>query len=159
MSKGPGDLGLHLQLRALRPNAASQIQTLLSNIEKTYPKCDAEPILLELLDPYLALGQELRFKNKPTEAIKAYVKGLKGVRYKIVANPPLDEKGKLQFEVTRWGMPDRLVFMTLLRIHDAYLKLAPELCPAVRGYAETAYTIIAGESDTFNTVTELLKGR
>ncbi|KND88680.1 Protein unc-45 [Tolypocladium ophioglossoides CBS 100239] len=135
-------------LKGHRATNFSKAQRLLKQLEETYPMTEANAVRLELWDPYFALGAYLLSTNQPADAVKMIVKGFEALGYIITACPPIGNAKPPQLKVKRWGIAKDYTPQAFLDLFEAYKKLAPELCPTARQYAEVAYSMVVGERET-----------
>ncbi|KAL7622761.1 hypothetical protein AAE478_006439 [Parahypoxylon ruwenzoriense] len=144
------DLNSDLDSVIKGPRSNAQIwraQGLLKQLENTYPT-SSTPLRFELAESYYWLGFALIEEGKLTKALEMHINGLEALGFKVIACPPRKDTKKPKFEIQRWGMPNDSTFVAFLSISDTYKTLEPELCEAAKHYAETAYSICIGESDT-----------
>ncbi|GKT53773.1 TPR domain-containing protein [Colletotrichum tofieldiae] len=135
-------------MRACRtPAHENKVLKLLSQVEGTYPGGKGT-LRLETWEIYLALGQKRADRGKPTEGLDMIIKGLEALGFEIVAFPPGKTSGKPTLEIKSWGQANEYLVSVFLSMFHAYKVLAPELCEAAKGYAETVYAITHGEKDT-----------
>ncbi|OHW93532.1 TPR domain protein [Colletotrichum incanum] len=143
---------LKKSMRACRtPAHENKVLRLLSQVESTYPGGKETPHL-ETWEIYLALGQKRTDRRKLTEGLELIIKGLEALGFEIVAFPRGKASGKPTLEIKSWGQVNECLVSAFLSMFHAYKVLAPELCEAAKGYAETVYAITFGEKDTIGTL-------
>ncbi|KZL69058.1 tpr domain-containing protein [Colletotrichum incanum] len=143
---------LKKSMRACRtPAHENKVLRLLSQVESTYPGGKEAPHL-ETWEIYLALGQKRTDRRKLTEGLELIIKGLEALGFEIVAFPRGKASGKPTLEIKSWGQVNKCLVSAFLSMFHAYKVLAPELCEAAKGYAETVYAITFGEKDTIGTL-------
>ncbi|KID83169.1 TPR domain protein [Metarhizium guizhouense ARSEF 977] len=116
-------------------------QRLLKELEATYPDTEGNKIRLDLWDPYFALGAYLLLVDRQSEAIEMIAKGFEALDYGITACPQ-------RLHIERWGVMNDFVPWAFVNLFKAYTKIAPDLCKTAKKYAETAYSMVVGESET-----------
>ncbi|KAF6808438.1 tpr domain protein [Colletotrichum plurivorum] len=129
------------------PTQESKAERLLAQLETCYP--DREGALrLELWDSYLALGQKRLERGKAAEAFELIVKSFEALGYILVASPPTRVRGKLKFEIKKWGQINDHVVVAFLEMFQACKIIAPELCELMKVHARTVYAVCVGEKET-----------
>lgn len=127
----------------------SLAKTILEKLEKTYPATAAGDLRFDLRDPYITLGYALLLKRKPAEAIRAFVRSLEVIGYRIVAPSSIQWQDRSRFEVEKWGVGERGVADTFFAIHVAYKMLNYHgLCGDAKKYVKISYRIAVGEDET-----------
>lgn len=119
----------------------SKARVLLTKLEATYPSMESSKIRPELCNSYFGLGGKLLSMSRPTEAIEMMAKGFQALDYDITASSRqlhIKQWGAIKWWSGPWGI-------LLL----AYMQVAPQLCKAVKKYAEIEYSTAVGESETF----------
>ena len=125
----------------------------IEKMEKTFPATNGSSIRMELWEPCLALAYALRSVGKLTDAAKMAVKGLENLGFTITARPPTGKNGPTpRLEVERWGMASEMTPDAFLLLAEACEEFAPELCGRAKRYAEIAYSMVVGESETIGDV-------
>ncbi|KAI0451850.1 hypothetical protein F5B21DRAFT_516392 [Xylaria acuta] len=148
-----GDLKVVLDNAVGNPSADPmfllRIPRLLKQADTTYPKREGA-MRPEVADTYFVLGNLLLSLNRPCDAARAIVKGLEALQFDIVACPP--QSGNKKLEIRRWGYVHTGSVIGLVRLHEAYKIIAPELCPKAKRYAKTIYSICTGTDVTIGDV-------
>ncbi|KAI0160748.1 TPR domain protein [Xylariaceae sp. FL1272] len=135
--------------RNTEPMLPQQIVKLYGHVDKTYPASEGS-VRLELADVFLVAGSLLASAG-PLDAIKYVTKGLEALGYDIVTTP-MQQGGAPHMHIKRWGLPVYHSVNALACLHTAYKAVAPALCPKVREYALTLYTVCTGSGDGFGEV-------
>ncbi|KAI1134103.1 hypothetical protein F5Y05DRAFT_422891 [Hypoxylon sp. FL0543] len=132
---------------------------ILNCLRQTYPTGPAARLLprLEIWFPYLQVGRLLLQKDRPRRGLDMLVRSLESLGFVVVAYLAKTADGRENtdnavFEVREWGQVNDYVVAAFFQIMKAYEKLAPELCEAVVGYANVAYSICVGENESIHTI-------
>ncbi|RYC54885.1 hypothetical protein CHU98_g11326 [Xylaria longipes] len=131
------------------PALLAKIPRLLKQVDTTYPKREGA-VHPEVADIHFLLGYLLLSLNRPNDGAEAIIKGLEAFGFDIVACPP--QSGNKKLEIRRWGLVDSGSVRALLRLHEAYKTIAPELCPKAKHYAKIIYSICTGTDVTIGDV-------
>ncbi|KAB5582423.1 TPR domain protein [Coniochaeta sp. 2T2.1] len=125
----------------------------LEQLEQTYSAAAKKPgaVRFELWEAYFALGIACLVKGRHLEAVDSILKGFEALGFIITASP---RRGKVKsqearLKIDQWGVAMDVSINAFLHLSDAYQAVAPQLFPVARKYAETAYTIVVGEKETF----------
>ncbi|KAI0003152.1 TPR domain protein [Xylariaceae sp. FL0662B] len=128
-------------------------QALLNKLQATYATSESESeetAYRDIWDLYISLGTVRSEKDQPAKAVAVSVKGLEALGYKVEAYLSTnDDAEERKFEIERWGQPVESAMRAFIQIFEAYQKLAPELCAAVRQCAAIAFSICFGDDGNF----------
>ncbi|KAG8412912.1 hypothetical protein J3458_013334 [Metarhizium acridum] len=119
----------------------SRAKLLLEKLEKTYPPTDGAHLRLELWNPYFALGAHLLLVDRPSDAVEMIAKGFEALDFRMTASSQ-------RLDIEKWGVVNDFVPCAFANLFKAYIEIAPELCKPAEEYAEIAYSIVVGESET-----------
>lgn len=128
---------------------------LLDDLKKTYPESNSpEPPHLEICSTCFAMAMKYNQCGELRKTVDMLLQGLRALGYELTAvwrprdNNAVSGSGA-QFEIKRWGLAHDTVPWALVNLYTASKSMAPSLSPRIRDYAQTAYSIVVGESVTF----------
>ncbi|KAI0550313.1 hypothetical protein F4679DRAFT_594767 [Xylaria curta] len=131
------------------PAILAKILGLLKQADTTYPSREGA-IRLEVSETYIMVGPAFLLIRQPYDGAEVILKGLEALGFDIVACPP--QSGNKKLEIRRWGFSNAYSMIALVRLHEAYKMIAPELCPKVKQYTRTIYRIIIGSDVTIGSL-------
>lgn len=127
----------------------------LDDLKETYPESHfAELPRLEICSTCFAMAMKYNQRGELRETVDMLLQGLRALGYEIAAVwRPRDKNAAsasgAQFEIKRWGLAHDTVPWALVNLYMASKSMAPSLSPRIRDYAQRAYSIVVGESETF----------
>ncbi|KAM3445863.1 hypothetical protein NHJ13734_000040 [Beauveria thailandica] len=127
---------------------------LLNQIIDTYTASySAELPRPDLLSLYLAMTCKYSQQGDISKSMDLLLQGLSAFGYDIKAVwPTIDSASSssiAKFEIKRWGMADVTIIEALLCLYVSSTVMAPSLSQRILRYAQTAYSILVGEMETF----------
>ncbi|ATY63752.1 TPR domain [Cordyceps militaris] len=131
---------------------------LIDEVKATYPASyPAEVPRLELPTPCFTAAMEHSERANLDKTVDMLLEGLEALGYEITAVWPLRARDAVgppssQFEVKKWGLAHDTVPWALFNLHLASKFIAPELSQRILQYAQTAYSMVVGEKETFGTI-------
>lgn len=81
-------------------------------------------------------------KRGPMDIVNAIAAALRGAGFVV-------SHSRDHFEIEQWGMLQPRLPKVLGELHEAYRKVNPQVCPAIKKYARTAFLVMTGEDETF----------
>lgn len=136
----------------------------LRRLEQTYPASATAPgaVRLDVWEPYYGLGVAHLAKGAHLQAIDWSIRALEALGFVIAACPRAGGEAKEarrqtrpSLHIARWGLATESAVVVFLYMADAYQSLAPELSAVARRYAETVYTMVAGQETFLDTYPDL----
>ncbi|KAM3550201.1 hypothetical protein MY1884_008369 [Beauveria asiatica] len=128
---------------------------LLNQVKDTYTASySTELPRIELPRLYLSIATEYYQRGDLGKSVDLLLQGLSALGYDIKSVwPTIDSADSVvpisQFEVKRWGMADAMAVEALVCLYVASTAMAPSLSRRILWYAQTAYSIVVGEMETF----------
>ncbi|TQV94242.1 TPR domain-containing protein [Cordyceps javanica] len=139
-------------------NTLTKRLRLLDELKKTYSASyPAEVPRLELAHTYFSTSRDYNQIGKLGKTVDALLDGLGALGYEITAVWPVrgraaDIVPTTLFEIKQWGLVDTTVPWALFNLHLASKSMAPSLAQTILDFAQTAYSIMVGEKETFHQV-------
>ncbi|KAM3444240.1 hypothetical protein MY4824_000129 [Beauveria thailandica] len=128
---------------------------LLNQVKDTYTASySTELPRIELSRLYLSIATKYYQRGDLGKSVDLLLQGLLALGYDIkTVWPTIDSADSVvpgsQFEVKRWGMADAMAVEALVCLYVASTAMAPSLSRRILWYAQTAYSIVVGEKETF----------
>ncbi|KAM3480966.1 hypothetical protein MY5147_000940 [Beauveria neobassiana] len=142
-----------LHMQGVMPLAEGE--KLLKEIEDTYTASYSAGVPRpELLSLCVSMASKYCQQGDLRKSVSLLLQGLSAFGYDIKAVwPTTDSAGSVsqtaQFEIKRWGMADGKVVEALVYLSMAATAIAPSLSRRILWYAQTAYSMVVGEMETF----------
>ncbi|KAM3510550.1 hypothetical protein MY11210_005803 [Beauveria gryllotalpidicola] len=142
-----------LSIRGVTPLAEGV--KLLNKVKDTYTASySTELPRLELPSLCFSMASEYYQRGDLGRSVDLLLQGLSALGYDIKAVwPTIDSADSVapiaQFEIKRWGMADSMVPWALVNLHAVSKSMAPSLSRRILRYAQTAYSMVVGEMETF----------
>ncbi|EJP67491.1 TPR domain protein [Beauveria bassiana ARSEF 2860] len=142
-----------LPMQGVMPLAEGE--KLLKEIEDTYTASYSAGVPRpELLSLCVSMASKYCQQGDLRKSVSLLLQGLSAFGYDIKAVlPTIDSAGSVsptaQFEIKRWGMADGKVVEALVYLSMAATAIAPSLSRRILWYAQTAYSMVVGEMETF----------
>ncbi len=100
------------------------------------------------------MGMEYHQRGDLSKTVDMLLQGLRALGYELTSFlPPLNRAvtglPAPQFEIKRWGVASDMVPWALVNLHGASRSMAPSLSQRILAYAQTAYSMVVGERETF----------
>ncbi|KAJ6780227.1 hypothetical protein PWT90_01954 [Aphanocladium album] len=128
---------------------------LLDDLKGTYhASYSVEAPRLELHSFCFAMATEYYQRGDLSKTVDMLLRGLRALGFEITAlwPPPNSAVTGLpapQFEIKRWGIARDMVPWAFVNLHGASRSMAPSLSERILEYAQTAYSMVVGERETF----------
>lgn len=128
---------------------------LLDELKGTYhASYPVEAPRHELCSFCFTMAMEYSQRRDLSKTVDMLVQGLRALGFELTSLwPPVNRAASglpaPQFEIKRWGVASDTVPWALVNLHGASRSLAPSLSQRILEYAQTAYSIVVGEKDTF----------
>ncbi|KAL4954649.1 hypothetical protein BDW69DRAFT_205064 [Aspergillus filifer] len=128
----------------------TKIQSMLSDLDKTYRYPASEVPRLKAFDGYFAFARCHIARGQPKDAIAAGLKGFEFLGYIIEGGQlPADSGNETVMIIKKWGFMESNSIGCWMVLSLAYRSLGSNLADAAEGYARLTYKICMGEDETF----------
>lgn len=134
---------------SLRRHETRQIERLLDTLNQTYTQPAKDVPRFLVCDPQLALARVYLAQNKAEKILESAVKVLTSRGFVVVG---ADSSLHTRFAVVEWGLLVDFLVETFLHVRTAFTAMgAVENAKRADEYARTAYKILVGEGESFDT--------
>ncbi|OAR02140.1 hypothetical protein LLEC1_07556 [Akanthomyces lecanii] len=138
----------------------TQARLLLKQIDKTYKKSGQKALKLGLQSGYFGYGTALFRRGSIVEAASALIRVLELGGFILAARAANDHQSAAVVDIQKWGPYSHHALFAIINLYlicrgTAMNTFLPNHPTRMIMYAETAYALLVGEKETFDSTLEL----